>query len=70
MGRKARSHTRPGVVIEQVVDGLEAQVAHGHRVDLGVDEGHGPAGAPFPHHRAFFLGQQLFQAGFDPGGHI
>jgi hypothetical protein len=52
-----------------VVDGLETQVAHGHGVDLGVNQGHGEARAPFPHHRAFFLGQQLLQAGFDFGRH-
>ena len=48
VGRKARSHTRPGVVYEEVVNGLETQVAHGHGVDLGVDQGDGPVDTPFP----------------------
>ena len=56
-------------VVEQPVNGLKAQVAHGHRVDLGVDQGHGPAGPPVPHHCASFLGQDFLQAGFDLGGH-
>src|SRR5208337_1072815 len=58
-----------GGVIEQPVNGLKAQVAHGHRVDLGVDQGHGPAGPPVPQHCASFLGQDFFQTCLDLGGH-
>ena len=68
-GQKGPFADKPRVGVEQVIDGLEAQVAHGHGIDLGVDQGDGKAGAPLPHHRALFLGQELFQAGFDFGGH-
>ena len=68
-GQKGPFADKPRVGVEQVVDGLEAQVAHGHGVELGVDQGDGKPGAPLPHHRALFLGQELLQAGFDFGGH-
>ena len=68
-GQKGPFADEAGVGVEQVVDGLEAQVAHGHGVDLGVDQGHGKPGAPLPHHRALFLGQELLQVGFDFRGH-
>ncbi len=55
--------------VEQVVDGLEAQVAHGHGIDLGIDQGDGKPGAPLPHHRTLFLGQELLQVSFDFRGH-
>ena len=68
-GEKSPFAVQAGGVIEQPVDGLEAQIPHGHRVNLRIDQGHGPAGAPVAHHRAFFLGKQFFQAGFELGRH-
>jgi hypothetical protein len=55
--------------VEQVIHGLEAQVAHGHGVELGIDQGDGKPGAPLPHHGALFLGQDLLQVSFELGGH-
>ena len=59
-GQKGPFADESRVGVEQVVDGLKAQVAHGHRVDLGIDQGDGKAGAPLPHHRALFLGEKVF----------
>ena len=68
-GQEGPFADKPRVGVEQVIHGLEAQVAHGHGIDLGVDQGDGKPGAPLPHHGALFLGQELFQVGFDFRGH-
>jgi len=46
--------------VEQVIHGLETQIAHAHGINLRIDQGNGKPGAPLPHHRALFLGQDLF----------
>jgi hypothetical protein len=46
-----------------------SKVRSAHPTVLGIDQGHRPAGAPVADYGTFFLGEELFQTGFDFGGH-
>ena len=59
-GQKGPFAHEAGLGVQEMINSLEAQVAHGHGIDLGVDQGDGKASAPFPRQSRLVLGGELF----------